>query len=82
MSEPLRPGTAVRQAVRAGRFRGLATGHAPGFAQANLVVLPREWAAGLIGSCQTNSFATPFMACSRPGDPALPELGEGRGRAA
>lgn len=77
MSEPLQSGTAVRQAVRAGRFRGLTTGHAPGFTQANLVVLPWAWAADLVGFCKTNPFATPFMACSRPGDPALPELGEG-----
>lgn len=70
-------GLAVRQAAREGRFRGLTTGQAPGYEQANLIVLPQDWASDLVAFCQANPLATPLLAAGQPGDPALPALGQG-----
>ena len=77
MSDLFASGLAVREAARAGRFRGLTTGQASGFTQANLVVVPQDWAADLVTFCQANPQATPLLAVGKPGHSELPELGHG-----
>ena len=67
----------LRQAIRSGRFGGLTTGHAPGYVQANLAIVPSEAAGDFVAFCKANASACPVLAVSRPGEPNLPELGFG-----
>jgi len=66
----------IRLAARAGQYRGLTTGLAPGFVQANLFVVPGDWASEFEAFCAANPGACPLLAAGRPGDPHLPELGD------
>lgn len=66
---------ALRTAARHGAFTGLTTGHVPGFVQANLAILPAEYAAQFVDFCGANARSCPVLAVSEPGDPAMPELG-------
>lgn len=59
----------VRQAARSGALSGQTSGLAPGFAQANLVVLPRETAADFLHFCQRNPKPCPLLDVTAPGDP-------------
>jgi uncharacterized protein YcsI (UPF0317 family) len=68
---------ALRREARAGRFAGQTAGQAPGAVQANLAVLPRDWADEFLRFCQRNPKPCPVLAVGEPGDPALPALGEG-----
>lgn len=69
---------ALRHAIRAGRHTGLTTGHAAGFVQANLVVLPAAHAAGFLAFCAANPRACPVLGASdveAPDTSTLPALG-------
>ena len=66
----------LRQAIRAGHFKGLTTGHASGFVQANLAVLPAALAADFVAFCKANAQACPVLAVSEPGNRSLPALGD------
>lgn len=68
---------ALRQAIRCGTHTGLTTGHAPGFVQANLVVLPEPLLADFLRFCDANAAACPVLGVSQPGEPGIPDLGEG-----
>ena len=65
----------LRAQVRAGAHDGLMTGLAPGVVQANLVVLPADWAEEFHEFCRLNAKSCPLLAASRPGEPKLPSLG-------
>jgi uncharacterized protein YcsI (UPF0317 family) len=65
----------LRAAIRAGRHTGVTTGLAPGMVQANLAILPRDWAADFLLWCQRNPKPCPVIGVSQPGDPTLPMLG-------
>lgn len=64
-----------RARIRAGRYRGLTTGRAAGFVQANIAILPAQYAQDFVGFCQANALACPVLAVSSPGETALPTLG-------
>jgi uncharacterized protein YcsI (UPF0317 family) len=66
----------LRRAIRAGRFKGLTTGHAAGFVQANLAILPAAYAADFVAFCRANAQACPVLAVGEPGNCSLPRLGE------
>ncbi len=66
----------TRLAIRAGRITGSTSGLAPGHIQGNIVILPAAQAAYFSRFCELNAQACPLLATSRPGDPALPMLGE------
>lgn len=66
---------ALRQAVRRGDHNGLTTGFAPGFVQANLVVLPKLHAADFLRFCELNSAACPVLGVSDVGSPCIAALG-------
>jgi uncharacterized protein YcsI (UPF0317 family) len=66
---------ATRHAIRSGALTGPTAGLAPGYVQGNIVILPAEHAAAFAAFCAANPRACPLLAVSRPGDPALPELG-------
>lgn len=64
----------VRQAARAG-FAGLTVGRAPGYEQANLILLPAEAASEFEAFCRANAAACPLLAIGEPGDYSLDALG-------
>jgi len=66
---------AVRRAIRAGAHRGQTGTLAPGHVQANLAILPRDYAEEFARFCQRNPKPCPLLEMSEPGDPRLPGLG-------
>lgn len=64
----------VRQTIRAGRWAGPTAGMAPGFVQANLVILPQNWAFEFLLFCQRNPRPCPLLEVTEPGDPKPREL--------
>jgi uncharacterized protein YcsI (UPF0317 family) len=67
----------ARHEARTGRLRGHTSGAAAGFVQANVAIVPADVAPAFQAYCQANHQACPLLATSRPGDPALPQLGPG-----
>ncbi|MEO7403427.1 MAG: DUF1445 domain-containing protein, partial [Burkholderiales bacterium] len=67
---------ALREAVRAGKFRHQTSGQAPGYAQANLAILPARYAADFLRFCQLNPKPCPIIGMTEPGDPRVPSLGD------
>ncbi len=59
----------LRAGIREGRFRATTAGFAPGFAQANLVVLPRGWADEFRSFCLRNPRPCPLLDATEPGSP-------------
>jgi uncharacterized protein YcsI (UPF0317 family) len=68
-------GLDVRRACRAGRVDGHTSGLAPGYVQANLAILPRDWAMDFLRFCHANPKPCPLLSVSETGDPAVPALG-------
>ena len=60
---------AARAAIRAGRWTGPTASLAPGFVQANLVVLPSSNAVDFERFCRTNPRALPLLDVTEPGLP-------------
>ena len=48
------------------------SGHAPGYTQANLVVLPRDWAWDMLLFGQRNPQPVPLLDVTEPGSPHTP----------
>ena len=68
----------ARAAMRAGRLDGPTAGLAHGFAQANIAIVPARLADDFAAFCRANARACPLLAVSpSPGDPSLPDLGDG-----
>ncbi len=65
----LATGSAVRVACRAGKLAAPTPGLAPGFVQANLVLLPRDWAFDFLLFCQRNPKPCPLLDVTEPGNP-------------
>jgi uncharacterized protein YcsI (UPF0317 family) len=59
----------VRAACRGGALQDQTSGLAPGFAQANLVILPRELAGDFLLFCQRNPKPCPLLDVTEAGDP-------------
>ncbi|MDN3987390.1 putative hydro-lyase [Zwartia vadi] len=70
------PSQQVRQNIRQGRFTQPTAGAAPGFVQANLVVLPKSLAADFLLFCQRNPKPCPLLSVSDPGSTFFPGYGE------
>lgn len=68
-STKLLTGADVRRAARCGEIRGTTAGLAPGFVQANLVVLPREQAFDFLLFCTRNPKPCPILDVTEPGSP-------------
>src|SRR5580704_11537360 len=62
-------GADVRMACRRGELSGPTPGLALGFVQANLVILPRDWAFDFLLFCQRNPKPCPLLDVTEPGDP-------------
>lgn len=67
-------GHQMRLAARAG-FTGLTVGRAPGYTQANLVVLPAALSAEFLDFCYANPAACPVLGYGAPGQTSLEGLG-------
>jgi uncharacterized protein YcsI (UPF0317 family) len=57
----------LRAEIRAGRFTGVTSGVAPGFVQANLVALPREYASDFLLFCEANPRPCPVLEVTEAG---------------
>lgn len=66
----------VRRAIRDGRQTGQTGALAPGYVQANLAILPKDFADEFALFCQRNPKPCPLLAMSDPGSPALPTLAD------
>ena len=66
----------VRRQIRTGQYLGHTGALAKGFVQANLAILPKDYAEEFLRFCQRNPKPCPLLAMSEPGDPRLPELAE------
>src|SRR5689334_11493509 len=73
---PTDPG-ALRALIRSGRYAGQTSGLAPRRVQANLAILPADWASEFLLFCQMNPKPCPVLAVTNPGDPIFPTLGVG-----
>ena len=69
------PAQSLRAEIRAGRHDTVTTGLAPGYLQANLAILPADWAEEFAAFCAANDKACPLIGQSAMGDPTLPALG-------
>ena len=70
-------GASVRAACRAGTWTGPTPGLAPGFVQANLVILPRDWAEDFLQFCQQNPQPCPLLDVTEPGSPEPRQVAPG-----
>lgn len=76
MSDILTP-LQLRQQIRSGAFATNTSGYCAGFVQANLAILPQDYADEFARFCQLNPKPCPLIGMSAsPGDYRLPELGE------
>jgi uncharacterized protein YcsI (UPF0317 family) len=62
-------GKQMRQACREGTHTGPTPGLALGYVQANLVILPKDWAFDFLLFCQRNPKPCPVLDVTEPGDP-------------
>ncbi len=62
-------GADVRAACRSGQLSSPTPGMALGFVQANLVILPKDWAFDFLLFCQRNPKPCPILDVTEPGDP-------------
>src|SRR5258707_8491069 len=62
-------GRELREACRLGAQTGPTPGLALGYVQANLVILPKEWAFDFLLFCQRNPKPCPLLDVTEPGDP-------------
>lgn len=67
----------VRQMIREGKFSGPTAGLAPGYAQANLVILPRSLAFDFLLFCQRNRKPCPLLEVTDPGEPVPRRMAPG-----
>jgi len=59
----------VRSLIRKGEWTAPTAGLAPGHVQANLVILPRDWAFDFLLFCQRNPKPCPLLDVTEPGNP-------------
>ena len=69
------PAQIVRAEVRAGAHKTVTANLAQGFVQANLAILPSDWADEFEAFCLANPKPCPLLARSEVGSPHFPTLG-------
>ncbi|WP_020468939.1 putative hydro-lyase [Zavarzinella formosa] len=69
MSQAFQTAGDVRMACRVGELTGPTTGYAAGYEQANLVIVPKEFAFDFLLFCHRNSRACPLLDVTDIGDP-------------
>lgn len=68
------PPAEVRALIRAGKLDAPTTGYCDGYAQGNLVVLPKALAWDFLLFCQRNPKACPLLEVADSGSAASPNL--------
>ncbi|WP_105254361.1 putative hydro-lyase [Pseudoalteromonas sp. T1lg75] len=66
----------IRKLIRAGDYTGHTSGFAPGFVQANLVILPQKYAYDFLRFCQANPKSCPLLGQTEAGAVGLKALAE------
>ncbi|MDR6959303.1 uncharacterized protein YcsI (UPF0317 family) [Pseudomonas brassicacearum] len=66
---------ALRQHIAAGQYQGHTSGLGQGRVQANIVILPSDWANEFLRYCTLNRQACPLLDVTEPGDPFFRNLG-------
>lgn len=66
----------LRAVIRSGRYRGHTAGLAAGKLQANLAILPGDYAADFERFCRLNPQPCPLVGVTKPGDPIWSALGD------
>ncbi|MGH1441223.1 MAG: putative hydro-lyase [Cellvibrionaceae bacterium] len=66
----------LRNQIRSGDYQSQTSGKGDGFVQANIVILPQEWAADFLKFCVKNPKSCPLIAVSEPGEYILDNLGK------
>lgn len=61
----------LRAACREGLWRSSTSGQCAGYVQANLAVLPRDWAFDFLLFCNRNPKPCPILEVTDPGDPVV-----------
>ncbi len=59
----------IREEIRRGDYTGITSGHAPGYVQANLAILPKEYAYDFLLFCQRNPRPCPLIDVTDVGSP-------------
>ena len=67
----------IRYAIANGEWRKPTSGLAPGYTQANVVILPREYAFDFLLFCYRNEKPCPVIDVSEPGVVSPPIAGPG-----
>lgn len=67
--------SSIRRAIREGKYSASTAGLCQGFIQANVVILPAEFAEPFAEFCYLNPKPCPLLAVGDRGDPLLPEIG-------
>ncbi|USD61674.1 putative hydro-lyase [Vibrio sp. SCSIO 43140] len=65
----------LRQQIRNNDYKGSTSGLAQSYLQANLVILPKDWANEFLLFCQRNPVACPLIGMTEPGSKSLQEIG-------
>ena len=73
-SMPVLGSIEMRLACRSGRFTGPTAGHAPGYVQGNLAVLPKAVADDFLRFCVLNPRSCPVIGIGETGGHAIPAL--------
>ncbi|MFZ7125264.1 MAG: putative hydro-lyase [Desulfobacterales bacterium] len=73
----LKTGAELRKAAREGRFSGQTSGQAVGFIQANLAILPKDWAYDFLLFAQRNPKPCPVLEVGDVGDPTTRFVADG-----
>ena len=67
----------LRQRIRSGEHKGNTSGLCPGYVQANLMILPADWAMEFLQFCRLNPKPCPLVGmASEPGDYTIPGLAQ------
>ena len=65
----------LRRLIREGSFMRPTTGHAAGFLQGNLAILPKAFADDFLAFCVRNPKPCPLLGVSEPGETSIARLG-------
>ncbi|MBT5047057.1 MAG: putative hydro-lyase [Rhodospirillaceae bacterium] len=76
-AEKIASPAALRADCRAGRFDGPTSGHAPGHVQANMVILPADYADEFREFCDRNPQPCPVLEILEAGDPEPRKIAPG-----
>ena len=69
------PAHEARLLIRNGGHKGHTAGMAPGYVQANLAIMPKDYAQEFQTFCQLNPKPCPMLGIGEIGSPHLPALG-------